>query len=180
MIPTRISSLFLLWSSLGCHQHQLQFSSSSLQSRPSRTHFRNIESNGYVLSFIFFFVSIVVGSLQAPSVVVFFSPLLSGDSYFSNISYGIFALCALSWSQCESLFHVVMHLNVRLVVVVVARFLLLADKYSPSFLCFFTIYFFFPPCFSHCGGSKCYQLWNLALRAFSCLQSHLPSFNVII
>jgi hypothetical protein len=52
----------------------LQFSSSSLQSRPSRTHFRNIESNGYVLSFIFFFVSIVVGSLQAPSVVVFFPP----------------------------------------------------------------------------------------------------------
>ncbi len=69
LIPIRISSLFLLWSSLGYHQHQLQFSS-SLQSRPSRTHFHNIESNGYVLSFIFFVVSIVVGSLQDPSVVV--------------------------------------------------------------------------------------------------------------
>jgi hypothetical protein len=56
---------------LGYH-HQLQFSSSSssLQSPPSRTHFHNVESNGYVLSFIFFIVSIVVGSLQAPSVVV--------------------------------------------------------------------------------------------------------------
>ncbi len=78
LIPNRISSLFLLWSSLGSH-HQLQFSSSSssLQSRPSRTHFHNIESNGYVLSFIFI-VSIVVGSLQAPSVVVvvFFPPFV--------------------------------------------------------------------------------------------------------
>ncbi len=167
---------------MGYQHHQLQFSSSSLQSRPSRTHFHNIESNGYVLSFIFFIVSIVVGSLQAPSVVVvvvFPPPLLCGDSYFSIISYGIFALCALSWSQCESLFHVVMYLNVLLVVVVVARFLLLADKYSPLFLFFFTISFFFP-FFSHCGGSKYYQLWNLALRAFSCLQSHLPSFNVVM
>jgi hypothetical protein len=138
---------------LGYH-HQLQFSSSSsLQSTPSRTHFHNVESNGYVLSFIFFIVSIVVGSLQAPSVVVvvvvFFSPLLCGESYFSIISYGIFAFCALSWSQCESLFHVVMYLNVLLVVVVVvARFLLLADKYSPLFLFFFTISFFFPLLFS--------------------------------
>jgi hypothetical protein len=138
---------------LGYH-HQLQLSSSSsLQSTPSRTHFHNVESNGYVLSFIFFIVSIVVGSLQAPSVVVvvvvFFSPLLCGESYFSIISYGIFAFCALSWSQCESLFHVVMYLNVLLVVVVVvARFLLLADKYSPLFLFFFTISFFFPLLFS--------------------------------
>jgi len=78
-----------------------------------------------------------------------FSPLLCGDSYFSIISYGIFAFCALSWSQCESLFHVVMYLNVLLVVVVVvARFLLLADKYSPLFLFFFTISFFFPLLFS--------------------------------
>jgi hypothetical protein len=103
---------------------------------------------------------------------------LCGDSYFSIISYGIFALCAFSWLQCESLFLVVMYLNV-LLVVVVARFLLLADKYSASFLFFFTISFFFP-FFSHCGGSKYYQLWNLALRAFSCLQSHLPSFNVVM
>lgn len=138
---------------MGYH-HQLQLSSSSsLQSTPSRTHFHNVESNGYVLSFIFFIVSIVVGSLQAPSVVVvvvvFFSPLLCGESYFSIISYGIFAFCALSWSQCESLFHVVMYLNVLLVVVVVvARFLLLADKYSPLFLFFFTISFFFPLLFS--------------------------------
>lgn len=137
---------------MGYH-HQLQFSSSSsLQSPPSRTHFHNVESNGYVLSFIFFIVSIVVGSLQAPSVVVvvvFFSPLLCGGSYFSIISYGIFAFCALSWSHCESLLHVVMYLNVLLVVVVVvARFLLLADKYSPLFLFFFTISFFLPLLFS--------------------------------